>query len=135
MNGSTEILDVYIFKTTFEDILKSEGDKLIKTLSTAINAKELELEQVLKVDLSYDQAMKCLRCKVQDFAMRAMIGELGDMNTDGLSHYSHEDCLGGMVRMHFTVFKNDLPHDNSTDWLDIDLEEIISKAIGKKLTT
>ena len=70
MNGSTEILDVYIFKTTFEDIFKSEGDKLIKTLSTAINAKELELEQVLKVDLSYDQAMKCLRCKVQDFAMR-----------------------------------------------------------------
>ena len=37
--------------------------------------------------------------------------------------------------MHFTVFKNDLPHDNSTDWLDIDLEEIISKAIGKKLTS
>ena len=51
------------------------------------------------------------------------IGAIVDLNSDGLIHYSSEDCISGNTRMIMTFY---LEEFEKSDWADINLEEIKS---------
>ena len=57
------------------------------------------------------------------FLFFTTIGAIVDLNSDGLIHYSSEDCISGNTRMIMTFY---LEEFEKSDWADINLEEIKS---------
>ena len=120
-------MTVFIFAQTFEETKEPAAKDLIRTLSKAIEIEESKLEKgFLKIHLSYDKSMKCVRATVPNFELRTTIGAIVDLNSDGFTHYSSEDCINGNTRMIMTFYLGEF---EKADWADINLEEIISKSI------
>ena len=125
-------ITVFIFSQPFEETKEPDAKDLIRTLSKAIENEESKLEKgYLKIHLSYDKSMKYVRATVPNFELRTTIGAIVDPNSDGIIHYSSEDCISGNTCMIMTFY---LEEFEKSDWADINLEEIISKSIGMYTT-
>ena len=122
-------ITVFIFKKSFKDIERQWSKRYHKSFITGNRQRRKARKQWLpQTELSYDKNMKCLRAVVPNFELRTKIGALCDLNTDDMSHYSYEDYIDNNTRMHLTFIKEDL--DTTKNWIDIGLEDIISKSIG-----
>ena len=87
MDESNNSITVFIFKKSFKDIHDNEAKDIIKASSLAIDREEKrENNCFLKIELSYDKNMKCLRAVVPNFEFRTKTGALCDLNMDDMSH-------------------------------------------------